>query len=103
MSQKGLLQDKWNISHFYKSDAKAQTTQIPTQKAQANSSIDAHKSKPKPKPMNEISNQIDLPYKASELLPKPGRGHYNSLLQLGAPVKQIGLSCRGKAQNEGEI
>lgn len=38
-----------NISHFYKSDAKAQTTQIPTQKAQANSSIDAHKSKTKTK------------------------------------------------------
>ena len=53
--------------------------------------------------MNQFSNQIDLPYKTSELVPKPGRGHYNSLLQSGAPIKQIGLSCRGKAQTEGEI
>ena len=53
--------------------------------------------------MNQFSNQIDLPYKTSELVPKPGRGHYNSLLQSGAPIKQIGLPCRGKAQTEGEI
>ena len=43
--------------------------QIPTQNAQTNSSIDAHKTKtrPRPKPTNWFPNQVDLRYKINEL------------------------------------